>query len=73
MPSGSRSDPFIPTPTAAARYLVWIDGPKGFPCGVSRDWVGLSRLGAEPLLRRCVVVVRRVVIAGFVEFGCMTR
>jgi hypothetical protein len=44
--------PFIPTPTAAARYLVWDVRPKGAPYGVSRVWVGLSRLGAEPLLRR---------------------
>jgi hypothetical protein len=47
--------PFIPTPTAAARYLVWGVRPKGAPYGVSRVWVGLSRLGAEPLLRRDAV------------------
>ena len=44
--------PFIPPPSAAARYLVWMLRPKGAPYGVSRVWVGLSRLGAEPLLRR---------------------
>jgi len=51
--SGQPRSGFSPSPHRGRRAVVDLNGwPKAVPCGVSRVWVGLSRLGAEPLLRR---------------------
>jgi len=50
LPFGSRSDPFTPSPKAAARYLFWL--PAGLSLWGKPGGLGLSRLGAKPLLRR---------------------
>lgn len=42
----------FPPPEAASRGLFVLIRSEGGPYWVSRVWVGLSRLGALPLLRR---------------------
>ena len=48
----SREAAFLPARIAGGAVVVLNGWPKAVPCEVSRVWVGLSRLGAEPLLRR---------------------
>ena len=48
----SREAAFLLARIAGGAVVVLNGWPKAVPCGVSRVWVGLSRLGAEPLLRR---------------------